>query len=285
MSEIKNIEKQFIVLARTISQWLMELMALFAMPKVFKTQRNIVFLTRDQKVLKLDIFQPDNKQPTPVIMMIHGGGFVGGDKRQIERTCRFFSSHGFLVFNINYRLAPEHAYPTAILDCEDAFAWVKKNAEKYGGDVSRMCVGGGSAGAYLASCLAIKKEEKQISALLLLNGCFDVDMTWHSEFPQAKLLVKCFFQEKTHDKETCYQASPLNFINEHFPRTFIGVGSKDSLLAQSHVLRDKLQEVNVDLRYHEYLNSNHGWFSWFWTKNAKQAHQDMLTWLRQTLLI
>lgn len=289
MSEIKKIERQIIVLARFMTVGLIELMSLFAMPKVTKVQRNVPFFTRDKKILRMDIFLAENKEPAPVIMMIHGGGFVGGDKRQIERSCRFFSRQGFVVFNINYRLAPEHAYPIAIHDCEDALRWLKTNAEKYSGDVSRICIAGASAGAYLASCLAIKSQEiktpnqsgADFNALLLLNGCFDVDMTYHSKFPQAKFLVKCFLQEKRQDGKTTFEASPLNFVNEHFPKTFIGVGSKDTLLAQSHVLRDKLQALGIAVNYHEYFNSNHGWFSWFWTKNAKQAHQDMLAWLKQ----
>jgi len=285
--QIGFLHKKIIILARVISQWLIELMVLFAIPKVFKMHRNVVFFTRDKKNVALDIFQPDSQDLAPIVMMIHGGGFVGGDKRHIERSSRLFAQQGFLVFNINYRLAPEHAYPVAIQDCEDAFAWIKKNASQYRGDISRVCVGGASAGAYLAACLAINKQsgkqESDFSAVLLLNGCFDVDMTYHSQFPQAKFLVKCFLQEKTHDKETRHQASPLNFINEQYPKTFIGVGSKDSLLEQSHALRDKLQACKVSVSYYEYLDSNHGWFSWFWTNNAKQAHQDMLSWLKQAV--
>jgi acetyl esterase len=66
-----------------------------------------------------------------------------------------FARHGYLVFNVNYRLAPGHPYPAALEDCAAAYAWVVANAHRYGGDVSRLILAGESAGANLVTALTV----------------------------------------------------------------------------------------------------------------------------------
>jgi len=84
--------------------------------------------------------------PLPVILYIHGGGFVMCDKDTHRGIGLIYADHGHVVFNVNYRLAPRHPYPAALVDAGRAYAWVVENAARYGGDPGRIIIAGESAG-------------------------------------------------------------------------------------------------------------------------------------------
>jgi acetyl esterase/lipase len=104
---------------------------------------------------KLDIYLPNKgKAPYPVIVAIHGGGFISGDKRTSEVDAPMTGlKRGYAVVSINYRLAGEAAFPAAVYDVKAAVRFVKANAEKYGLDANQVVAWGDSAGANLASML------------------------------------------------------------------------------------------------------------------------------------
>lgn len=107
---------------------------------------------------RLDIYRPrdaGSQGPLPVIVYVHGGGFriLSKDTHWIMGLA--FARRGYLVFNISYRLAPEHRFPAAIEDACDALAWVVEHAARFGGDPSRLALAGESAGANLVTSLAI----------------------------------------------------------------------------------------------------------------------------------
>lgn len=90
----------------------------------------------------------------PVILYIHGGGFTMCSKDTHRGVGLAYAKNGLLVFNINYRLAPEHRYPAALEDAAHALLWVKKNAAAYGGDSDQIVIAGESAGGNLTLALA-----------------------------------------------------------------------------------------------------------------------------------
>ena len=105
---------------------------------------------------QLDIYRPANAQgPLPVVLYVHGGGFrlLSKDTHWVMGLA--FARQGYLVFNINYRLAPQHPFPAAIDDVCAAYGWVAENAAQYGGDVGRLALAGESAGANLVTALAV----------------------------------------------------------------------------------------------------------------------------------
>jgi acetyl esterase len=99
--------------------------------------------------------QKHSGPPWPIVFYVHGGSFriLSKDTHWIMGLA--FARRGFIVFNVNYRLAPKHPYPAAISDVCDAYAWVAKNAARFGGDPSRMVLAGESAGANLVTSLAL----------------------------------------------------------------------------------------------------------------------------------
>ncbi len=91
----------------------------------------------------------------PLLVFLHGGGFVLGDLDSHDAVCRVFCRHaGILVLSVGYRLAPEHRFPAAVDDALAAFGWAVDNAERLGADPRRIAVGGDSAGGNLAAIIA-----------------------------------------------------------------------------------------------------------------------------------
>lgn len=106
--------------------------------------------------LLLDAGVPAGNGPFPVAILVHGGGWTGGDKAGADITPWFesFSSAQFTWFSINYRLAPQHRWPACLEDVQTAIRWVKANAARYKGEPSRIALIGYSAGGHLATLAA-----------------------------------------------------------------------------------------------------------------------------------
>ena len=101
---------------------------------------------------KLDIYWPaEGNGPFPVIVSIHGGAFMGGDKRDVQLT-PFLTAleHGYAVVGVNYRMSGEAAFPALVHDIKAAIRWMRANAQAYLFDPERIATWGGSAGGYLS---------------------------------------------------------------------------------------------------------------------------------------
>lgn len=142
-------------------------------------------------------FRPDSgPAPRPVLVWFHGGGFVIGDLDTTDNTARALATRaGVLVVSVDYRLAPEHPFPAAVDDAIEVTGWVADHAHEFGGDRSRLAVGGHSAGANLAAVvcqLAKAIGDPEISMQVL--GCPAVDAT--SEWPSMTENAEGYFLTK-----------------------------------------------------------------------------------------
>ena len=111
----------------------------------------------DSPAQTLDLYVPDAETPPPLLVLIHGGGFIANDarSRQTQFLYRYFRDRGFACASLNYRLAQEAPFPAALSDCKAAIRFLRANAEKYGYDASKVGVWGESAGGYLAVMCAV----------------------------------------------------------------------------------------------------------------------------------
>ncbi|WP_231617512.1 alpha/beta hydrolase [Novipirellula aureliae] len=143
-----------------------------------------------------DIFQAEteDEKPAPCMIWIHGGGFRRGDKSEGSLFARFLTKNGIHFVALNYRLSHHAIAPACFHDCARALQFIRRNAEKWNIDKSRIAVGGGSAGAGLAQWLAfspdradpaakdpVMRESTQISALVLFNAQTTYDFRWIKE--------------------------------------------------------------------------------------------------------
>ncbi len=106
---------------------------------------------------RLDLYVPAGAGPHPVVVYLHGGGWVAGDKSELADIGMVASivSHGFAVVSVNYRLATEAVFPAQLDDARAALAWVRTHGAEHGLDVGRLGVFGVSAGAHLAALLGV----------------------------------------------------------------------------------------------------------------------------------
>ena len=112
------------------------------------------------------------------MIYFHGGAWSSGSSKTHRRLCHRIAEAGLLVFNIDYRLAPEHPFPAALDDSKRAYDWVLEHAEKYGGDLQRLAVSGDSAGGLLACSLAVEVggiSSSPIKALGLLYPALEFE--------------------------------------------------------------------------------------------------------------
>lgn len=124
-----------------------------------RTLRNVAYSdVSDSDYLNLYI--PDSETPPPLLVLVHGGGFVLNDceSRQARLFCSYFRDHGYACATVNYRLAQEAVFPAALEDVKCAVRFLRANAEQYGYDADRIAIWGESAGGYLAVMAGVTGE-------------------------------------------------------------------------------------------------------------------------------
>ena len=149
--------------------------------------------------IKVRVYTPQVSQEQaslPVLVWYHGGGFVIGDLDSHDSACRALANQTeCLVVAVDYRLAPEHKFPGAVVDCEAALHWVAANATELGGDPGRIAVGGDSAGGNLAAVVALLAREKggpKLCFQLLIYPCVapEPETPSHHQFAEGYLLTR-----------------------------------------------------------------------------------------------
>jgi len=120
---------------------------------------------------KVDIYWPaEGNGPFPVILVIHGGAFMGGDKRDIQLTPMLEGlNRGYAVVSMNYRMSGEAIFPALVQDVRAAIRWVRANAEKFLFDPAKIVAWGGSAGGYLALMAGVGAGFPELDDLSLGN--------------------------------------------------------------------------------------------------------------------
>lgn len=146
--------------------------------------------------MRVRIYRPDNdRNPLPVFLFIHGGGFVIGSIESRDPQCRLIARDTpCIVVSVDYRLAPEHPYPAAPEDCWAALEWLHTNADTLGGDPTRIAVGGESAGGNLAAGLALRARDAggpDLCAQILVYPV--TDMFFEQDLPSYGLLDEDYF--------------------------------------------------------------------------------------------
>lgn len=217
----------------------------------------------DPKWHLLDVYRPRKfeGQTLPVIVSVHGGGWVYGDKDRYQFYCMELCRRGFAVVNFSYRLAPEAVFPAALEDTNAAFAWMMENADKYGIDTDNVFATGDSAGGnYLAIYAAIVtnrayarrfpfKVPSGLSFRAINLNCGVYQLT-DPKFLDAlsKNLMTDVFGHKPSSKELEI-ISPALFVTEGYPPVFLNTAIKDFLFKQAPFMARALAERGVPFTY------------------------------------
>jgi len=220
---------------------------------------------------KLDIYLPDDGDgPFPVIISIHGGGFMFGDKadEQLNPMLKGLN-HGYAIVSINYRMSGEAIFPANINDVKAAIRWVKANAAEYKFSPKRIALWGGSAGANLAALAGTSGDVKELEDMSMGNANQSsrvmavVDWFGPTNFllmdEQLKetgngkpdkseansMLSKVLGQKITEIPEKVKMANPESYITSDDPPFLIQHGTKDPIVPtqQSVLFYEKLVKV------------------------------------------
>ena len=133
---------------------------------------------------KLDVFKPTQAKGAPVVVFVHGGAFVRGNKSDngeiYDNVLYYFARKGCVGVNVEYRLAPESQYPGAAEDVRDSLAWIRANIAQYGGDPQRIFLIGHSAGGthvatYVFDPVMARKDDDGLAGLVLISARLRAD--------------------------------------------------------------------------------------------------------------
>lgn len=140
-------------------------------PEGVSVERDIIYATHDGVDLKLDLYLPEERgdDPLPVVLWIHGGGWLKGSKD----NCRisFLARHGFAVASVGYRLTDVARWPGQIEDCYAAVRWVRKNANARGFDPGAIGAMGGSAGGHLVALMGTRPAGEEAISSRVQAAC------------------------------------------------------------------------------------------------------------------
>ncbi len=222
-------------------------------PRAIHRVRDVEYASVNGRSLRLDVLGPagpassagDAATRRPVFVYVHGGGWVIGHKNQQGRlTVHELVAAGWVCVSINYRLSPRATWPDHIVDVKRALAWVKRNIAAHGGDPDFIVIGGGSAGAHLASLTALSAHDKtfqpgfadddlSVQGCVAYYGIYDfVDRDRHFPYRafQTFLLRHIVMKARLERARELYdRASPVAHISPAAPPFLVWHGDRDSL--------------------------------------------------------
>ena len=224
----------------------------------------------DKKENVLDIYRPkDTEGPLPVIVSIHGGGWVYGDKERYQYYCMSLSQQGFAVVNFTYRLAPKHKFPAALEDSIRVFEFIMAHHEVYGLDTDNVFAVGDSAGAQilgLLCCIDTNKdyakeypfsfpEGFRLKAIALNCGVYDIAKRSDKNGPGNKLMEDLLPNKGT--PEELEKISISDHVTSSFPPSFIMTAEGDFLADQALPFTDLLKMLGAEAEFHYYGDKEH----------------------------
>lgn len=277
--------------------------------------RNIAYLDSARDEHRLDVYRPRTlpaDAPTrglPVVLYVHGGGFRVLSKESHWVMGLAFARAGYVVFNIGYRLAPEHPYPAALQDVAAAYQWVLDHAAAYGGDPSRVVLAGESAGANLVAATTIatvwRRDEPWARALFdrdavpraCMPACGLLQVSDPQRFERTDRPASWFIMDRLHEVTDAYighlvdegdataLADPLCVLESGtaFDRTlppfFAPVGTRDPVIHDHRRLAAALTRRNVPFAAPEYRGEPHAFHALVFRRNARRCWSDAFAFL------
>ncbi len=235
--------------------------------------RDVQFAEIDGVHLALDIYGgAQRSQLAPAVIVIHGGAWRGGKKGDFHRSSEWLAHQGFVVFDINYRLATKGTtFPAQLYDVEKAIDWVRAHAEEYGADGSRIALCGRSAGAQLA-ILAAYRDSKRASSTkgevrCVVSFYAPTDMEWDYMNPamfdviHAQEVIENYLGGSPAEQKATYiAASPTAQASVHAVPTLLLHGERDQIVRFENVqfLTSKLDAAKVPYEVVAFPWANHG---------------------------
>ena len=213
----------------------------------------------------LDIYTPDGVggQPRPVILWVHGGGFIAGSAATVADYAILLAHAGYTVASLDYSLAPGSRYPVPVRQGNAALRYLRGNARRFGGDPARIVLGGDSAGAQIASQLAAVQTNaalarsmgltaavppRALRAVVLFCGIYDMRTVSGTGFPGLRTYLWAYTGARDWTSYSAIdQLSTVRNITARYPPTFLSDGDADPFRFQSAELASVLRRHAIPL--------------------------------------
>lgn len=277
------------------------------------SEYDVVYSQSNPQFCKCDLhYNKDSRKYAkyPVLMNIHGGGWIIGDKKNSKGFSMQVADAGVFVVNINYGLPPktsplfeknnpkashsaDYVFPYPIKNCFDALQWIKENADKYNLDIDNVFVSGDSAGANMAGVVAAANSNPEyaeamgitnadcikLKGSMLYCGFYDCD-TFNglpmNKIPVARSMMQEWIGMQDPTQSPMYKyVNPIPYMTVNMPRTLVVSGMLDIMTTgQSDMVSAKLNELGVDhaaYKGRSVPNSFHDFLLLSFTNEAKKC--------------
>ena len=248
---------------------------------------------RDGAVLSARLYAPSVEPQLPVLLYLHGGGFTIGSVQTHDVLCRQIAHlAGCAVVSLDYRLAPEYPFPTAINDAWDALQWLAQQAPRLGLDGTRLAVGGDSAGGTLAAACALLARDAalplRMQVLIYPGTCAHQDTDSHFRYAHGLVLerdaIAWFFGNylRSEADRSDWRFAPLEAKDvEGVAPAYVGLAELDPLVDEGVQYADMLRMAGVPVALEIYRGVTHEFIKMGRViAEARQAHADIAAALR-----
>lgn len=245
-----------------------------ASAKRVTVQTNVQYGTASNIPLLMDIYEPAAHTAAPCIVLIHGGGWVEGDKAQYISMGKGLAADGFVAASIDYRMLPKFPYPAALDDSQLAVRFLRANASKYGINPSEMGALGDSAGGYLVALLGLRDTRdttaplqnysSKVQAVVDFYGPSDFTVPAKDISPLGVMLVNNFLNStQAKDPALFKSSSPITYVSKGAPPFLILQGTADTLVpfSQSSELYNALKAVGADVTLFGVYGAQHAFLT------------------------
>ncbi len=214
------------------------------------TMRSVVYATKGDQHLSLDLYQPAGVRGAPGVIVVDGGSWQHGDRAELAALNRYLAARGYVVASVGYRFAPQWPFPAARDDVRDAVAFLKAHAAEYGLDAQRLVLAGRSAGGQLALLVAYTMPDPAIRGAVSFYA--PADMKYGYEHPSnpwvldSTGVLEAYLGGNPSQVPSVYEAaSPIRFVSSTTVPTLLVHGGRDELVfpAQSERLAARLVQA------------------------------------------
>jgi len=261
------------------------------------TQDGLVYGIADGQQLTMDYYAAKGPGPHPIAIIIHGGGYHGGDSKSGSEAyvADFLAPAGYAVFSVNYRLTPKYPYPYMVEDVQRAVRYIRHNAVKWDGDPNKIALVGGSAGGFLSNMVGLLNAAGHAKVADPVDresaaGQAVVSLYAQSSFEFVPLnsavhgLLDPLIAQKG-EKEAIREASPITYVNEHDPPFLEILGDQDEYIPFSEAtnLQSALHAVGVRCDIIRIPGGRHGTGEWNKLPGVPDWERMMTEWLNARL--
>ncbi|MCB1231302.1 MAG: SMP-30/gluconolactonase/LRE family protein [Verrucomicrobiae bacterium] len=242
-------------------------------PADMTVHRGIDYAIFGERKVAMDVFVPAGDGPFPGVLLVHGGGWTGGKREAFEPFAVELAKRGYVVGNVDYRLATEAKFPGAVLDCKAAVRWLRAHAKDYRLDPERIGGVGGSAGGHLTGMVATtghdpsKFEETGNSpgqsaalqaAVLMGAGVDQVTRVKEAKNQRIENCVIFFGAEFSENPDIYAQGSPITHVSKETPPLLFLDGEFDMPGERYVEMRKKLDTLGVPNEFVMIPGAKHG---------------------------